>query len=904
MFSSGTTESPQSGITPLGINESTTSTAAQARPLPVFWGTQKLGVTFVSRAFNQHHQAVSQDSGKSDVVIGYNYDCQFAALICHGPVDAIHEIRYNDKVIWKPSSPLTRGSENYVRIDVETQYGTEWRLYWGTETQEIDCPAECEPRACTTVPAMGTFGSAAHGFNEGDAVRISAATMPTGLTVRIVYYAVNVTLDAFQLATTADGSPVSFTTSGSEVSVRKLHAKEHATPFYLSDLAETWWAEDPEYHPAYRGQCYIVGRKHCLGYNTTTIPQIEIVVSRWPDITGKVGTSGKEDYMVPKVIEESVTNARYGLGLSSAIDSTTFASANLQLGTERFGISPFLDRAQSFADFVLDMMGYIDGFYYSNALGKLCVGMNRGVACSAAAASPVWIDETCLADVPKLSASSINTTLNIVQVQCTDQDVGYKSNCCTAHSSGSMKMLGSTVSEALDRPWVTRMDLADKMARAAVKIKSLPGLKGTLTVRKSRLHGLMVGSPFYFSYALYSLCHLHCVVTAVRVSDPFSPVVELDFQRDYGYLNGEAYDAAYTAPVTTTVTAPKITDAVLIEFPACDFEPSTGQPCFVVMASRPNTQAGKQVGGIVVKYLADQETQTYVTASTLASARSYQARLKLNGDLDTSETGVNVSVLSKWDTLPDSASWAPPGDGSLDYLVIWTSTDNSVQEIMALDGFSPGENDGDGNPTFALTVRRGVMDVPGQIIAAATPGLTGWVVRLNTIKYSKFTIPLDLAINEAATVVVYSLINTSASPVSDPFTCSFVDRTYRPWKPRAAILSWPSTWSDSTLTLTFHWTARFKKEAKAGDAGPAWYLDIRPTSDSFDLQNPEVGQVFAPYWAADETEETDKTYITVAVKAEDIEEALVGRVTFTARLFAVQNNLSSLFCDSKEIIKV
>ena len=978
MFSSETPEQPQSGITPLGINESTTSTAAQARPLPVFWGTQKLGLTYISNAFNQEHTDQTQDTGKSDIVVGHYYTCQFAALVCHGPVDAIHQIRYNDKQIWpNPASPdeKFRGSDDFVDFQVEGTYFTSWRIYWGTETQEIDCPPELEPVSCTATASTDMFVGAPDGLTNGDAIRITGTTMPGGLSSRLTYYAVNVeTVDSvttFQVASTSSGAALDITSNGSGLTVRKLHSAAHVKPFFLSDLAETWWTGAAEFHPAYKGQCYIVGRMHALGYQTTTFPQIEVIVSRWPGGLGKVGTTGKQDMLVPVIVKDCVTNARYGLGLpDTSIDTTTYDATNVQLATETLGISPFLDRAQAFNDFLTDMNGYTDGYIYATPAGKIAFGLNRGVECSAAAlpctanaitdtfacvshglvdgveitisgtkmpnglnsgqtyyvvnASAnafkisatesgaainfttngselyahkirVWLDETCLAELPKIYIGTINATRNEVQVQFTNQDIAYKSDCCMGHSSGSLAMLGSPSSQALDRPWVTRIALADKMARAAVKIMSLPTVKGTLTVRKSRLQGLTIGSPFYYSYRLHDLCTMHCVVNSVRVSDPFAPSVEIDFSQDHGYLNGEEYNPpAYVAPSVPTITAPKITECLCIEAPASKFDPQSGLPCFLVLASRPNVTDGKYIGGMVVQYL---DGVTPHLASAVASVSTYQPRLELLDNVDLSQTTISVRVLSQWDALPNliAGEYTIPPDGVLEWLLIWTCTDGTIAEIMSLTGtHATGVNE------YTLTVRRGAMDVPPQIIPTTQPGLTGWVFSADALNLLKFTVPLTLAIGDQLPVVIMSRVGMATGPASDTMLATYRDRTYRPWKPYYDWAEWPSAWEDSDTQMVFSWVCRWKTDRKPSNVGPRWVIDIRPTSYGFSILDPSNGAVFQQSGVSDET--------SMTVKVSDLIDVLITRQAITIRLFAFEDDAAatgtgraSLWFDEKEL---
>ena len=189
--------------------------------------------------------------------------------------------------------PIQR-SGDWVDLETDSTHGNSmFRLYWGTETQEIDTPL------------------------------------------------------------TPEGVPI-----------LTEHSIQATNGFYLSDLAQEWWASRgvPEYHPAYRGVCYFVARAH-MWYSQTTCPKIEFVLGRWPGGGTQVGPSDAPDANLADVVADCLTNTRYGLGLpSAAYNSDDFAAAKATLNSEGMGLSPFIDRAQAFDAFLLEMLGYFDAY--------------------------------------------------------------------------------------------------------------------------------------------------------------------------------------------------------------------------------------------------------------------------------------------------------------------------------------------------------------------------------------------------------------------------------------------------------------------------------------------------------------------------------------------------------------
>ena len=129
------------GQRPLGLEPRRLSTNEQARPVPLLYGRDRIGVTFITEAFSPRATEVKQDVPKKaeDVVTGWNYYASFAGLICHGPIDAVRGIFFDGQKVWPISgSGIVRDGSNpdYAPITIEG-WGT-WRLYWGTESQGID----------------------------------------------------------------------------------------------------------------------------------------------------------------------------------------------------------------------------------------------------------------------------------------------------------------------------------------------------------------------------------------------------------------------------------------------------------------------------------------------------------------------------------------------------------------------------------------------------------------------------------------------------------------------------------------------------------------------------------------------------------------------------------------------
>jgi len=93
---------------PYGLKSFSFPTTSETRPVPVVWGTQEIeGANLAWYGdFGTIPLTKSVDAGKNseDVIYGYKYKLGMHFVLCHGELDALLQIRANDKVAWKGSS--------------------------------------------------------------------------------------------------------------------------------------------------------------------------------------------------------------------------------------------------------------------------------------------------------------------------------------------------------------------------------------------------------------------------------------------------------------------------------------------------------------------------------------------------------------------------------------------------------------------------------------------------------------------------------------------------------------------------------------------------------------------------------------------------------------------------------
>jgi hypothetical protein len=119
---------------PLGITPERTSTNEQGRPLPYFAGTTRLSITWITESWDVRTTPIRTKVGKKKQTTGYNYFCKAGAIICHGPVDHLDMILFDDVPVW--TGPMSRAGD-FAEITLDGGRGT-LRFYWGTPTQGLD----------------------------------------------------------------------------------------------------------------------------------------------------------------------------------------------------------------------------------------------------------------------------------------------------------------------------------------------------------------------------------------------------------------------------------------------------------------------------------------------------------------------------------------------------------------------------------------------------------------------------------------------------------------------------------------------------------------------------------------------------------------------------------------------
>lgn len=426
---------------------------------------------------------------------------------------------------------------------------------------------------------------------------------------------------AFEGPIRNDGDPVEITIEGFGTMKIYWGSDDQTVDGSLAALATgVVVAPNPEEnHPAYRGQCYVVFDQLYLGEGRTAFPNVEVVVTRWPQPSWMTAAANVQGDCNPvAVLWDVLTNPMFGYGLSeSRLDTTELDETANTLANECLGISSFSNKEEDGAFIIARICEHINGYVATTSAGKLTLRLIRPESSSGI---PHFY-EAHLAEAPQFQVEGIQNTINEVRIKFSDRTRRYKESTAVATSYANRELTGEPLILSLDRPWFTRPYAANLTADITLQHESVPSINGTILLREGALSGLEPGGIFRLSYAHAGICNLVCRASQIDYPSPGdAPAVSVSFTSDKGVLS-----KGFSAPSVPTPNDPVIhepeplTNARLIEAPVAymQFETSPIRPVIIPLAAR---STGVTVG---YKVHLQQPSGSYVEVSDVDQFTKY-----------------------------------------------------------------------------------------------------------------------------------------------------------------------------------------------------------------------------------------------------------------------------------------
>ncbi len=418
-------------------------------------------------------------------------------------------------------------------------------------------------------------------------------------------------------------------------------------------------------HPPYRGFSYMVAHQLFLGFNQNNIQNLELIVSRYPEL-GASPANINGDANPANVLYELLTNPRIGKGFDvSRIDTDAMESLGVRLAAEQIGISPLINSQKDAISWIVQLLEYFDGYpiidaatgilYFDAVRPRLPAGLPE-------------IDETILMEPPQMAPEDWSATFSETNVKFTSPAQKYDPDAKTWRDRGSFQISGELNTQTLERPWITNSFLADFQAKAIGRVSAIPEVTGTLSLRLTAalFAQLEPGAGFLLTYPPRGYSQVQCIVTERSVADPARPLYQVAFRVDRSYLLADLeVDGVGEGGGEELVPVEQIEHMRLIQLPD-DLSPEPERIHVAVLCSRPEALTA----GFIFHLGQNYDFSGVIAAESYDSIATHD-RFAWRGEL-----------------LEDYASGGPATDDIIGLALRLTGSDVELPEATEFDGLT------------------------------------------------------------------------------------------------------------------------------------------------------------------------------------------------------------------------
>jgi hypothetical protein len=520
---------------------------SEGEVLQVVFGTCKVSanISFFG-AVQAHEETEKVKTGifsSKNVTIGFNYDAIFQAILCHGPVDELVDIVWDQN---KSLAAVDNGPEIFGGIDqnfdgIDDTYGVIGGGIVGGKTFPFITPANAS-RVNDLTPenglllemqyAQGLFG----GYKQGG-----------GLAGKFTFY--------------------------------------WGVPNQAIDRAMIAALGPTQYNTRYEGVCHCVfGATHMDGaaelidrFNfgeRSILPSLEFIVRRCPSNLGLTAaqTNLAGGANPAEMIYEVLTNITWGLGVpASNIDLASFVVAGTTLATEEFGLSLSLNNDESGDSVITEILRYVDGQVQQHPVtGLIEFTLNR--------------DDYVVADLPVLNSGNVgscqltrptwSSLKNEVRVLYTERRGVFFKQVPTQpiQDIAAQRNFVEKNAVTIEYPGVTNAILANRLGVRQLRVQATPLGKVRLTTNRGAAD-FRVGRPFLLVWEDFgTLGRVHRVIS-VDYGTLSGNQITVDAVEDVFALEQPLYAIAAGTPFTDETLGSR---RFLNVTPIMTQDPSTG----------------------------------------------------------------------------------------------------------------------------------------------------------------------------------------------------------------------------------------------------------------------------------------------------------------------------------------
>jgi hypothetical protein len=439
-------------------------------PIPVVFGTTRVGINVIHKAHVTRGENTARNGalsfGWSSTHVGYYYYLDFAAVLCHGPVGALHDIVVDEtKFLSRTSSTKKFAGFDLSGLPGYSTFPTVFASYGGSF---FSLPFYTSGTGAYTVTV--TAGDLLGGkFERGG---IGAGSADAASTGQLLFYPGN---------------------GWNEQNARLETLAGQDLPTY-PDLC--WVALGPDFY---------------MG-NAESLPALEFVLTRAPQapflgtgLLGNVTANSGADASVAGILWEILTNPVWGLGLpASDLDESSFnalddaCNGGLDDGTFFLGLSFVVTTQVSAKQLLSDVLRTCDGVLYTDPVTGL---LNVRLLQSPSSSNYGYgISNECILDASVIRSvewteSAPDAQANEVKVEFVDRARGYTSNTVTVRNVAAIQALGRVESRAVSFLGVQDADTATRLATR--ELRALSTVLGHATIEVDRTGFLLTPGQFF-----------------------------------------------------------------------------------------------------------------------------------------------------------------------------------------------------------------------------------------------------------------------------------------------------------------------------------------------------------------------------------------------------------------------
>jgi hypothetical protein len=274
-----------------------------------------------------------------------------------------------------------------------------------------------------------------------------------------------------------------------------------------------------------------------LGFNQTSVQNVEVVVERTPSFPGQSNPAHaviNGDCNVACIVADLQLNTRLGLDVAPNVDVNIAAldAVAEQLFAEGVGLSPVITRPTELLSQITDLLKLVGGAPVLDPNGLLSLILQRFPA------APIPITIANLVALPKLTPDDWSAVINETYLIYLDRDADYQPDFVLWKDPAAIYAKDRPEPQILNVDAITQKTIAKLLGNIRGQVDALPKCGGTLEIAFSiaMFGALAPGNCISFTYALRPVLNGLYRIISRALPDPAKPVIEVEVIKDYSYL--------------------------------------------------------------------------------------------------------------------------------------------------------------------------------------------------------------------------------------------------------------------------------------------------------------------------------------------------------------------------------